>query len=59
MLDEYRRIRHVVRVIYTHQLEHKRLEELTNSLRPTFAAVRGELLAFAEFLEQKSREESK
>lgn len=56
MLDEYRRIRHVVRVIYTHQLEHKRLEELTNDLRPTFVAVRSELLAFADFLDQKARE---
>jgi hypothetical protein len=59
MLDEYRRIRHVVRVIYTHQLEHERLEELTNNLRPTHTAVRRELLAFADFLEHHAREESK
>jgi len=56
MLDEYRRLRHVVRVIYTFTMEHKRLEELTLTLRPTFVAVRRELDAFANLLEQRSKE---
>lgn len=56
MLDEYRRLRHVVRVIYTVTLDSKRLEELTKNLRPTFSVVRRELEAFADLLEQRARE---
>jgi len=55
MLDEFRRVRHVVRVIYTFTLEPKRLEELTEKLRPTFSIVRRELEAFAGLLEQRAR----
>jgi len=59
MLEEYRRVRHKVRLTYSFRLEAPKLEELTNSLRPTFAAVRIELLAFADFLDQKAREKKK
>lgn len=57
MLDEYRRVRHVVRVVYTFTLDPKRLEELTKKLRPTFNTMRFELEAFANLLEQRAKEE--
>lgn len=56
-LEEYRALRHVVRVIYTFSLQHQRLEELTLSLRPTYLAVRRDLGAFADVLEQRSKED--
>jgi hypothetical protein len=57
LLDEYRALRHVVRIIYTFSLQHQRLEELTLSLRPTYFAVRRDLGAFADVLEQRSKED--
>lgn len=56
MVDEYRRLRHVVWVIYTVTLDSKRLEELTKNLRSTFSVVRRELEAFANLLEQRARQ---
>ncbi len=55
-LDSYRSVRHVVRFTYTFRLEPKRLEELTEELRPTFAIVQRELEAFADLLIQRAKE---
>ena len=52
LIDEYLRFRHVVRNIYTFEFDPVRLEHLAEQLRPTFAQVQLELLAFANFLDQ-------
>ncbi len=56
MLETYRSLRHVVRVIYTFKLEPEKLEEHTRALRPTLIVVRQELGAFATLLEQRARD---
>ena len=53
-LDEYRGFRHVVRNVYTYKFDPAKVEKLVNGVQSTFAEVRAELLAFAEFLEQQS-----
>jgi hypothetical protein len=55
-MDEYLRFRHVVRNIYTFEFDARRVEHLVQSLRPCFEMVRGELLAFADFLEGLGRQ---
>jgi hypothetical protein len=56
-MDEYLRFRHVVQNVYAFEFDHERIEKLVSRLRPSFEQVRGELLAFADFLEQLAREE--
>ena len=51
-LDEYLRFRHVVRNIYAFQFDGERIAQLTERVQSLFAAVRLEMTAFAEFLEQ-------
>lgn len=51
-LDEYLRFRHVVRNIYAFAFDPDRIEPLVTRLPATFARVRTELLAFADFLAQ-------
>ena len=51
-LDEYRRFRHVVRNVYTHNFDPVKLEKLIDSAPELFAQAKAELLAFAAFLEQ-------
>ena len=51
-LDEYLRFRHVVRNIYAFTFDGERIARLIAQVRPLFTAVRIELLAFSEFLEQ-------
>lgn len=51
-LDEYLRFRHVVRNIYTFELDPDRVGRLIKNLRPTFVQAQMELLAFADFLEK-------
>lgn len=51
-LDEYLRFRHVVRNIYTFELDPHRVERLVKNLRLTFTQAQTELLAFADFLEK-------
>lgn len=51
-LDEYLRFRHVVRNIYAFDFDPDRIEPLVTRLPATFAQVRTELLAFADFLVQ-------
>lgn len=51
-LDEYLRFRHVVRNVYTFSFDPERIGRLVKELEPTFAQLRQELLAFADFLEK-------
>ena len=50
-LEEYRGFRHIVRNVYTYQLNPEKLEQLISMLRETFSRTERELLAFAKFLE--------
>lgn len=50
-LDEYRGFRHVVRNVYTFHFDIAKLEKLVLGVEETFAHVRVELLAFADFLD--------
>ena len=51
-LDEYRRFRHVVRNVYSYNLDPVKVGKLVSSASELFAQVKAELLAFAAFLEQ-------
>lgn len=51
-LDEYRRFRHVVRNVYTYNLDPVKVGKLVSSAPEHFARIKAELLAFATFLEQ-------
>jgi hypothetical protein len=51
-LDEYRRFRHVVRNVYTYNLDPAKVEKLVSSAPELFAQIKAELRAFARFLEQ-------
>lgn len=50
-LEEYRGFRHIVRNVYTYQLNPEKLERLITMLRETLSRTERELLAFAKFLE--------
>ncbi len=50
-LEEYLGFRHVVRNVYTYQLNPEKLEPLILLLQKTFSRVKREFLAFAKFLE--------
>jgi hypothetical protein len=51
-LDEYRRFRHVVRNVYTYNLDAAKIGKLVSSAPELFAQIKAELRAFARFLEQ-------
>jgi len=51
-LDEYRGFRHVVRNVYTFQLDPAKVQRLIEKAPRMLDQVRLELLAFSEFLEQ-------
>jgi hypothetical protein len=51
-LDEYRRFRHVVRNLYTHNFDPVKLGKLVGSASELFTQTKAELSAFATFLEQ-------
>jgi hypothetical protein len=51
-LDEYRRFRHVVRNVYTYNLDPVKIGKLVGSASELFTQTKAELLAFAAFLEQ-------
>lgn len=53
-LTEYLEFRHVVRSVYTYDLEAESIEGLVGDLRSTFKLVQRDLLAFADFLDQLS-----
>lgn len=50
-LEEYRGFRHIVRNVYTYQLNPEKLKRLISMLRETLLRTERELLAFAKFLE--------
>ena len=51
-LNRYRGFRHVVRNIYTFDLDPEQVELLVKHLQPTMELVSQDLLKFADFLEQ-------
>jgi hypothetical protein len=51
-LDRYRGFRHVVRNVYTFNLDVEQIRVLVGQLLPTMEQTRQELHAFADFLEQ-------
>lgn len=51
-LDRYRGFRHVVRNVYAHVLDARRVGELVEGLPPTLARLRADLTAFAEALDE-------
>jgi hypothetical protein len=51
-LDRYRGFRHVVRNVYTFNLDPQQIELLVEQLQPTMVQVSQELMAFADLLEQ-------
>lgn len=50
-LDEYRGFRHVIRNIYTTQIDPEKLKGLVIGVASLFSEVKQELLAFADFLQ--------
>ena len=53
-LDEYRAFRHLIRNIYTHQIEPSKMQNLVQNLQQIFKQIRLELMAFARFLEKQA-----
>ncbi|MEJ5308459.1 MAG: hypothetical protein WHX52_01685 [Anaerolineae bacterium] len=53
-LDRYRGFRHVVRNVYTFNLDSEQIEILIRHLPETMTQLRQELLAFADFLDAVS-----
>lgn len=51
-LDELRRFRHMVRNVYTTNLDPARIKPLIDDLTTWFPQIKAELLAFSDFLEQ-------
>ncbi len=56
-LDRYRGFRHVVRNVYTFNLDAEQVELLVKQLQPTMDRVAQDLTAFADFLEQVGTDE--
>ncbi len=56
-LDEYRRLRHLVRNVYAINLRSDRLSSLVKELPEVWELARIELTAFADFLQAQSGEE--
>jgi len=52
LLDRYRGFRHVVRNVYTFNLDPEQIGLLIQQLQPTMVQVSQELLLFADLLEQ-------
>jgi hypothetical protein len=57
-LDEYRGFRHIVRNVYTFKFDPAKMGRLVEGAPGMFSQVRAELLAFADFLEQRGQEGS-
>jgi len=53
LLDEYRGFRHIVRNVYTENLDPDKVGKLVRSAQAAFTIVTAELQAFAAFLEQE------
>jgi len=55
-LEEFLRFRHVVRNVYSFQLNGTRVQELAQQVRESYDRVAAEIEAFARFLEDVGRE---
>ncbi|TAH48765.1 MAG: antitoxin [Chloroflexota bacterium] len=55
LLDEFRKFRHLVRHVYTSQLDAARMQTLMDSLSILWAKLAEQLEEFANFLEELSR----
>lgn len=53
-LDDFRKFRHVVRNVYTANLDPARMQDLLEALPALWKQLKAELTAFAEFLDQLS-----
>jgi hypothetical protein len=53
-LDEYRGFRHIVRHVYTFRFDPARIQRLVEEAPAVLGRVRGELQAFADFLQQQA-----
>ncbi|NOZ06722.1 MAG: hypothetical protein GXP41_10300 [Chloroflexi bacterium] len=58
-LDTYRSFRHIVRNVYTHNLQPARLAELVNDLVSLHTQVRAEITQFVEYLNRLAQEDAK
>ena len=58
-LDEYRGFRHVVRHVYTFSFDPLKVQKLVEQAPAVVAQLRRELLAFAEFLEDRAEAEKR
>lgn len=54
ILDEYRGFRHVVRNVYTFRFDPAKVQSLVERAPAAYSQVRAELLAFADFLDQRA-----
>lgn len=59
LLDEFRRFRHLVRNVYTINLDPERLEALIRKIPQLWRTIELELNAFADFLDDLSQTEQK
>jgi uncharacterized protein YutE (UPF0331/DUF86 family) len=55
-LEKFRGFRHVVRHIYTFNIDAQQMSRLVVDVTPLFERLRGELSTFADFLEQRARD---
>jgi hypothetical protein len=55
LLDEFRRFRHLVRNVYTFNLDPEKVEKLISSLPDLWLQVKAELKAFSDFLSEISQ----
>jgi hypothetical protein len=54
LLDDYRGFRHVVRNVYAFRFDPAKVQKLVEAVPAGFSQARAELLAFADFLEQRA-----
>ena len=54
-LDEVRRFRHLVRNVYTFNLDPEKMESLIAILPDLFPQIKAELLSFSDFLEELAK----
>jgi hypothetical protein len=55
-LDEYRSFRHIVRNLYTFNLQPARIDELATGVKACYQLVAHDLSHFANFLEELDRQ---
>ena len=59
MLDEYRGFRHIVRNVYAFRFDLAKIGKLVQGAPVVLSQVRAELLAFADFLDQRASADAK